>query len=149
MKKVLYFVVLGLFVCALAGISHAGNTPDEAKAMVKKAVAYVKENGKEKAFAEFNNPKGQFVEGELYIFVIDFNGKMLAHGSNQSLVGKDMIETKDPDGVYLFKEFIKTAKQGGGWVDYKWPHPATKKVEPKTSYVEALDDLILGCGVYK
>jgi cytochrome c len=47
-------------------------TPDEAKAMVDNAYSYLKENGKEEAFAEISNPQGKFVKEDLYVLVVDF-----------------------------------------------------------------------------
>lgn len=149
MKRILAAIFTGLFLLGLTALSFADSTPEQAKALVKEAVAFQKANGKEKALAEFSNPKGKFVKGDLYIFAIDYNGVMVAHGNNQKIIGKNMMESKDPDGVFFIKEFIKAGKQGGGWVDYKWPHPVTKEVKPKTSYLEPVDDVVLGCGVYK
>jgi signal transduction histidine kinase len=66
------------------------------------------------------------------------------------MVGKDLIELKDPDGVYFVKERIKLANTAGnGWQDYKFTNPVTKKVEPKTMYIEKFDNYIFACGVYK
>ncbi|HCE07957.1 MAG TPA: histidine kinase, partial [Oxalobacteraceae bacterium] len=39
--------------------------------------------------------------------------------------------------------------KGKGWVDYKWPNPATKILEAKSSYVERYEDVYVGCGIYK
>jgi cytochrome c len=124
----------------------------EASALVKKAVAYVKANGKEKAFAEFNNPKGQFVDRNLYIFVYDLKGTNLAIGNGNSakMVGKDLSDMRDADGTYIIKGFIAIANaKGSGWFDYKWPNPVSKTIEAKSSYVEKLDDIMIGCGIYK
>ena len=124
----------------------------EASALVKKAVAYVKANGKDKAFAEFNNPKGQFVDRNLYIFVYDLKGTSLAigNGNNAKMVGKDRSDMRDADGTYIIKGLIAVANtKGSGWFDYKWPNPLTKAVEVKSSYVEKLDDIMIGCGIYK
>lgn len=122
---------------------------DEAVAMAKKAVAYLKANGKEKAFAEFNNPKGQFVDRDLYVMVYDMEGNNKAHGANPKLVGKNLIDIKDADGKFIVKGLIETAKKGGGaWFDYKWPNPA-KVIEAKSTYVEKAEDLLIGVGVYK
>jgi cytochrome c len=124
----------------------------EASALVKKAVAYVKANGKEKAFAEFNNPKGQFVDRNLYIFVYDLKGTSLAIGNGNSakMVGKDLSDMRDADGTYIIKGLIAVANtKGSGWFDYKWPNPVTKAIEAKSSYVEKLDDIMIGCGTYK
>jgi cytochrome c len=121
-----------------------------ATAMVKKAVAYIKENGKEKAFADFNNPTGNFTKGELYIFVSDMQGKMVAHGVNAKLIGKNLIDLKDADGKLFVKEYTDLAKtKGNGWVDYKWVNPSTKAIDNKSTYVEKIDDLVVGAGIYK
>ncbi len=149
MKKMLAAIVLVFFGVGLASAAEYG-TPAEAEGMVKKAVAYMKANGKEKAFAEVNNPKGQFTDRDLYVFVYDLNGKCVAHGFNQKMIGKDLAEMKDPDGKFYVKERIEIAKtKGSGWQDYKFTNPVSKKLEPKTAFVQKHEDLIVGCGVYK
>jgi signal transduction histidine kinase len=118
--------------------------------LVEKGVAYIKANGKEKAFAEFTDTKGKFIDRDLYIFVVDFKGLTLAHGGNPKLVGKDMSELKDSDGKFFIKAFIELAKtKGSGWVDYKWQNPVTKNIEPKSTYIQRYEDYFLGCGIYK
>jgi cytochrome c len=125
-------------------------TPAEAEAMVKKAVAYYKANGRDAAFAEFSTPKGKFVDRDLYILVYDLNGKCLAHGANQKMIGLDLLEMKDPDGKAYVKERVEIAKtKGKGWQEYKFTNPVSKKIEPKTAYLEKVDDVIIGCGAYK
>jgi signal transduction histidine kinase len=125
-------------------------TAGEAEAMVKKAIALIKADGKDKAFGEISNPKGKFVDRDLYIFVYDMNGKCVAHGFNQKMIGKDLFEMKDSDGKFYVKERVEIAKtEGKGWQDYKFTNPLSKKIEQKTAYIERADDLIVGCGVYK
>jgi signal transduction histidine kinase len=125
-------------------------TADEAVTLVKKAIAYIKANGKEKAFAEFNNPNGQFKNRDLYIMVYDMQGNNKAHGANAKLIGKNLSEIKDADGKFIVKSFIDVAStKGSGWVDYKWPNPVSNAVEPKSTYVEKYEDILLGCGIYK
>ena len=122
----------------------------EAEALVKNAIAYMKAHGSEKAFAEFGNKKGQFVDRDLYIFVYDLTGKCVAHGQNAKMVGNDLIDMKDPDGTYFVKERVEIARtKGKGWQDYKFTDPVTKKVSQKSAYVERYNDLIVGSGIYK
>lgn len=152
MKKILKHIALVL--CALAIGNAAGatekGTAAQATAMVKKGVEFVKANGKEKAFAEFNNPTGQFIAGDLYVMVYDMNGINRAHGANPKLIGKNLIDIKDANGVFIVKNFIKIANgKGKGWVDYKWPNNVTKAVELKSTYVEKVDDVVIGVGIYK
>jgi cytochrome c len=153
MKKFLSTILFGLAALAFNHAAFAAGdkgTADEATALTKKAIAYLKANGKEKAFAEFSNPTGQFRDRDLYIFVIDFNGKSLAHGANAKLIDKNMADLKDADGKPFIKDFIEVAKsKGKGWVDYKWPNPTTKAIEAKSTYVEKADDFIVACGIYK
>jgi cytochrome c len=147
MKKLFVVILINLF---LVGVAFAGGTADEAKTLMDKAVAYVKANGKEKAFAEFTNQKGKFIDRDLYIFAVDFKGLTLAHGGNEKLVGKDMYGLKDADDKLFIQKFIEVAKtKGSGWVDYKWSNPLTKKIENKSTYVQRIDDYFLGCGIYK
>lgn len=152
MKNLFKMMMCGVFAFGLQSAAFAAErgTADEAVALVKKAIAYIKANGKEKAFAEFSNPNGQFKDRDLYIMVYDMQGNNKAHGANAKLIGKNLSEIKDADGKYIVKSFIDTAKSKGiGWVDYKWPSPVSNVVESKSTYVEKYDDILLGCGVYK
>jgi cytochrome c len=149
LRKVVIAVVLCLFVAASVSAQQRG-TPAEAKKMVEEAVAYIKANGQEKAFAEINNPKGKFVDRDLYITVIDMNGVCVARGFDPSLLGKNLMGSQDPEGKFFIKERIEIAKaKGSGWQDYKFTDPLTKKPERKTLYFEKYGNIILGCGAYK
>lgn len=148
--KALATAVFALLTVGTASATERGSA-DEAVAMVKKAIAYMKENGKERAFAEFANPaNSQFHDRDLYIFVYDLNGNNVAHGNNPKMIGKNLLEMKDHDGKFIIKGFIDVANtKGKGWVDYKWPNPVNKAVEQKSGYIEKADNLIIGSGVYK
>ncbi len=150
MHRTLTVVAVALVaVLLLASLTYAAATKNEAKAWVKKAVDYYKANGKEKALAEFSNPKGQFVKGDSYIFVFDLKAKLLAHPHLRAMVGQDFTKIKDPDGKPVPLDIIKGAKEkGSGWVDYRWENPVTKKVEPKTVYFEKVDGVVICSGAY-
>jgi signal transduction histidine kinase len=154
MKALLKAIGLTLFAGFLSASASAAErgTAEEASALVKKAVAYIKEHGKEKAFAAINDTKGPFVDRDLYIFVYDMQGNNLAIGNGNAakMVGKNMLDMRDADGTYIIKGFIELLNaKGKGWYDYKWPNPVTKAVEQKSSYVEKLDNMIIGSGIYK
>ena len=119
-------------------------------AFVDKAVAYAAANGKEAALVAFNAPSGEFNHGELYIFAYDFSGKNLAHGYDQSLVGKDLIDLTDPTGKPIIRDFVGIARGGSGWLYYEWANPAHDgRVEPKVGYIRRVDDgWLLGAGIY-
>lgn len=152
MKKFFVTILVSLFLLTAGSITWAGEfgTAAEAEALVKKAITHIKADGKEKAFAEINNPKGKYVDRDLYIFVYDLKGVCVAHGFNQKMIGKDLSGMKDKDGKSYVKERIEIAQtKGKGWQDYKFTDPVSKKIEQKSAYIERLDDLIIGCGIYK
>jgi len=146
------FVVLALILCfvmSYAVVAMAQAKPEDAQAWVKKAIDFYKANGKDKALAAFSDSKGQFVKDDLYIYVLDMNGKMLAH-PKADLVGADFMVKKDADGKLFAADIVKIAKEkGSGWVDYKWENPKTKAIDPKTVYFEKVDDIIICSGAYK
>ncbi len=149
--KRLTFIFIGLLCWALSvGAAAAeGGTAEEAVAMVKSAIAYYKENGKDKTIAAINS-RQQFIDRDLYVVIYDMQGKNLAHGANARMVNKELLEMKDMDGKAYMRERIDLIKaKGKGWQDYKFNNPVSQKIEPKTMYVERIDDLIFGCGIYK
>lgn len=135
----------------LAALGASGKaTADDATAMVKKGLAFIKASGKDKAYAEISNKEGQFVSGDLYLTVYGLDGVVRAHGANQKMVGKNLIDLKDIDGKAFVKERIDLANSKGSfWQDYKFTNPVTKKVEPKAMYCEKLDDAVVCGGIYK
>ena len=137
-------------MCATVIVAFSA-TPEEAKGMAEKAMAFYKANGKEKAIAEFNNPKGQFVKGDLYVVVQGFDGVLLANGGNPSLVGQNHLELKDPGGKFFVKEMVETAKKGSGWVTYNWTNPVTKKIGTKKAWIVKIDgeNAYVNCGVFQ
>jgi signal transduction histidine kinase len=148
-RLVMVILVIGLLLggatCALA----KGSAKD-AQAMVDKAIAYFQANGKVKAFAAFDDPKGQFVKDDLYIYVVDMQGDIVSHGANKKLIGQHFIDIKDSDGKLFFRDILNVGKtKGSGWVDYKWTNPVSKKIEPKSAYVKKSGDLVFCCGIYK
>ena len=146
-------VALALGIAApVAAQDKSKGAKAEAVAMVEKAVAHIKKVGRDKAFADFNNKKGAFTDRDLYVVVYDMKGKVLSHGANEKLIGKDVIELRDNDGKYFVKERVEMmskAPNAKGWQDYKFMNPVTKQIEPKQMYLQRLEDLIVGCGVYK
>ncbi len=137
--------VLPLLFTATAFADDSG-TPDEAKALAIRAGELLKSEGPDKAFPEFEKGAA-FHDRDLYVMVYDGTGKCVSHGANPALIGKTLIDLKDTDGTYLIKDLV--AVQDTGWVDYKWPHPVTKKIEPKTTYVVRVGEYRVGVGAYK
>ena len=152
MKRTYLAVLVVVFLLATACWSFAATkgTAAEAKAMVKKAVTYLKENGKEKTFAAVTDKNAMFVDRDLYVTIYDFNGVCVAHAFNSKMVGKNLLDMRDSDGKLFVQERVDMAKKKPSfWVDYKYTNPVTKKIEPKSMYHEVAGDLIVGVGIYK
>jgi cytochrome c len=125
-------------------------TADEASAMVKKGVAFIKASGKDKAYAEINNKAGQFTDRDLYLVVYGLDGVVRAHGANEKMIGKNLLELKDVDGKPFVKERVELAhSKGNFWQDYKFTNPVSKKIESKRAYCERLEDTAVCGGIYK
>jgi len=145
-------IMIGIIVLALcmSGTALAVSETEEAIAMVEKASALIKTQGKEKALTEIGNPQGQFVKGEMYVFGYDLTATMVVHPVNPKLIGKKLLEVPDADGKLFRKEIVELAKtKGSGWVDYKYKNPKTSNIESKTTYIKKEGDIVLCCGIYK
>ena len=145
---------LAIVASVLIGQSYANATnatKEEAVAMVKNGMAYIKSNGPEKGYAEIINKNGQFTKNDLYLVVYGLDGKCLAHGANPKQVGRDLMDLTDVDGKYFIKERIDLvrANPGGTWQRYKFTNPVSKKIEPKIMYCEKLNDTAVCGGVYE
>ena len=157
MKRILSVLAAGLvaaltFVAPAAAQDKSKGTAAQATKMVDEAIAHIKKVGREKAFADFSSKKAPWVDRDLYIVVYDMKGKVLAHGSNEKMIGKEMIDLRDNDGKYFVKERVEMMSKGPdakGWQDYKFMNPVSRAIEPKQMYLRRYEDLIVGCGIYK
>lgn len=143
-----------LLICLLVlGISSARAqervTPEEAQAKIAIAVAALKSEGPA-AYAKFSDRNGGFVDRDFYVVVFDRHGKCLAHGFNAALIGQDMWEIQDPDGVKFVQEFWKVVEThpDDGMVRFRFTNPVTKKIEAKAMLVRKVGDVVLVAGYY-
>jgi signal transduction histidine kinase len=154
MKKILLILLAVFMVATVIQAKKPSISARKAKAkmIVNKAIQYYLKYGHEKALETFTDKKGGFIEGEYYISVIDFNGVVLIHGVKPALNGKNLWKVRDPKGVYLVQEIVKQAKskKGWGWASYSWPHPETKLLTPKTTYVKKIPGkkILIHVGIY-
>jgi len=150
-RTALQFVAVAALVAGV-NVAAAGEfgTKDEAIAMVKKAVGFINDQGADKAYSEISNKSGQFIDRDLYVVVYGLDGKVLAHGANSKLIGKEMLDAQDVDGKPYVKERVELAKaQPNFWQDYKFANPVSKKVEPKQMYCERVGETAVCAGIYK
>ena len=89
--------------------------------------------------------------GDNYIWINTYQGVMLSH-PNADIIGKNLIDMKESGGSLLFKQFNEIVKNGdgGGYIRYFWPKPASDKPVEKVSWVYGFDpwEWIIGTGVY-
>jgi signal transduction histidine kinase len=151
-KNILVYVLAILGFMSFSNVSMAAEraTKEEAVAMVKKAVAFYKKNGREKSLAAFSDQSGQFRDRELFLIVLDPTGLTVAHTALKRMIGANIMELKDQNGVEIVKSFYKAVeKSNSGWsVEYIFINPATQQLEPKMTYIEKVDDLLIACGYH-
>ncbi|WP_298376391.1 cache domain-containing protein [Azospirillum sp.] len=140
---------LALLMGASAAQAADHATPEQAKALVAEAVAYLKAKGPEEATKAFQDAKGAFRRGELYVFVFDSAGRYVASGGNPRLAGTDAANLKDAEGKPIVQAMIaETKDKPNAVIDYVWLNRQTNKVEHKHSYVTRDGGYIVGAGTY-
>lgn len=157
MKKLAIAGIAVLLCLGLAGnVLAESATKDECIAKTKEAAKMISEKGLDAAVAELNKKDGKFVWKDSYVFLVDFDGKMLAH-INPALVGKNVLDMKDKSedqakAKFLFKEFTEVAKgKGEGWSGYMWSNPGDPKPRKKISYIYRVPgkNMYTGAGIWE
>lgn len=148
---------LGLLVGAglLLSLGSTGaeerGTPQQAQAMVAKAIALFTDKG-EAAFPIMQQGAATgFLKGDLYIFVFSTGpaARVVVQAADQKRVGLAVATLVDSEGKTYGKEMEDRATAEGAWVDYKRTNPATNKEEAKSSWVVLYRGYVFGCGIYK
>jgi hypothetical protein len=121
-------------------------TPEEAKAMLEKAAAQLKQD-KPKALEMFNKGEGGFKDRDLYVFCGGPDGKFTAH---PKLVGQSLKDLKDKTGKAFGEEIYNVAQEGRiSEVTYMWPRPGQTEPVQKVAYVTKVGDQVCAVGYYK
>lgn len=126
-------------------------SPDEAQraeSLLQRAAAHLRTHGA-RALADFS-VGGKFVDGDLYVYVLDTEGVLQASGgASYHLIGRNILDYRDPDGKLLFAEILDGAhKYGRGLIHYRWLNPQHGTVERKAAYYQAVDGHIVAVGYY-
>jgi methyl-accepting chemotaxis protein len=126
-------------------------TPEIVMKKVKEAADSVNAEGSA-SFSKFMGKGSEFIFGGTYIWINSFDCVMVMHPIKSKMEGKSLLAMTDKNGELFFTDFVKTAKEGGGWVQYSWPKPGEKNSSLKVSYVlpAKLDgkDVVVGAGIY-
>jgi ABC-type transporter Mla subunit MlaD len=124
-------------------------SPEEAVALVQRAVAQRRSGSRDSFLRDLTEPSKGFHDRDMYVFALDAQGTYLAFGGNPSKVGTRVQDIAGIDGEGLLQTIVAQADYEPGWVEYNITNPTTGTVQTKMSYVTAVDDIYLGCGVYK
>jgi cytochrome c len=121
-----------------------------ASELLSAAVAYLKHNGSKEAFAAFSDPKGSFVYGPYFVYVVDGDGFMHANGGNQfSLAGHNVMDMRDAAGKPLVRDLLAASAQSPtGSIEYRWLNPEDNRIEVKTSLYSKVDGYVVSVGYY-
>lgn len=143
-------IALALLVVLVAGVVIAGErgTRDEATSLVDQGFTLLEEKGVDELIRIVNLREAPFTDRDLYLFVIDPDGHIVAHGYDESRIGLHANDLYDGDGQPYGSLFLKLADEKGRWLDYRTHDPLTGKTARKSTLVRKKRGYILGCGVY-
>lgn len=117
--------------------------------LVGAAVQLFESVGEDSALRVLSDTTGPFVQGDLYVFVYDTAGVVVAHSRNPKLVGKAMLDVPDFEGKPFRREILKLASTAGvGWIDYRYRNPVTMRIESKSTWIRRVGRFVVCCGVY-
>ena len=134
---------------AVASFKLQQGTAEEAMELVARALSH-REHGSRDAFArDLTDPANGFHDRDMYVFALDRQGTYRAFGGRPDKVGSRVQDIPGVDGEALLQAIVQQAQAEAGWVEYDIVNPLTGSVQTKMSYVTQVDDLYIGCGVYK
>jgi len=149
--------LLAALACAAASsLAHAAPgdpclpaSAGQAEAMVRKAIAHLQKVGPEKAFRDFQKPDGDYVSGDLYVFVVNFDGAMLVNGAFPQALGSNALGAEDRRGRPYIRQMLElAAKKGEGWVQYDWVSPCSGEIMEKNTFFKRSGDFVIAVGTY-
>jgi signal transduction histidine kinase len=141
-----YAAILALLTTTSVPAAQFG-TEQEAKTMLDRAVAALKEN-KEKALEMFNKGEGGFKDRDLYVFCANASDGILT--AHPYLKGEHLQDIKGKKGFPLGQEIMRTATEGKvNQVSYWWPRPGSDKPLEKHTFYTKVGDQNCGVGYYK
>ena len=135
---------------AVAMFKLQQGSAEEAIELVDRAMAQRRRSASRDSFLrDVTDPAQGFHDRDMYVFVLDSNGTYVAFGGNPAKVGTRVQDIAGIDGEGLLDSIIAQANIEPGWVEYDITNPTTGRVQTKMSFVQQVDDLFVGCGVYK
>jgi signal transduction histidine kinase len=159
-SRAIFIVLANILIYSLSYADNADtkalkqNVATELKDFVESGAALMMQNG-EKAFDAFREKGGKWFYGDRYLFVWDMNGLRYVYPPNIKGEGMQVRGLKDVDDKPIGELIIKaaTAKEGKGWVHYRWPKPGEVDPSWKSTYVMKVKipsgkAFLIGSGAY-
>lgn len=146
--KITVLAIVALLSSSIAYGADRKATRADAEALVNRGLTLFQEKGPEEGIRIVNERTKPFLDGELYLFVIGPEGRIVAHAFDKARVGIAANELYDEEGQPYGTLMLKLANDKGVWIPYRQLNPATRRVEPKQSFVRKSGGYIFGCGVY-
>lgn len=135
---------------AVATFRLQQGTADEALLLVERATAMRRTMGSREQFlSTLSDVRQPYYDRDMYVFALDAGGTYRAFGGNPAKVGTRVQDIPGVAGEQLLQDIVAQAEHAPGWVEYDISHPVSGVVQTKMSYVQSVDGLYLGCGVYK
>ena len=145
---VAYAAVLVLFTVASVAAAQYG-TAEEAKAMLDRAVAAVKQD-KAKALDMFDKGDGGFADRDLYVFCANASDGIVTAHPYVHQKGQLLEDIEGKHGAAFGKVIVQNATEGTiKETTYWWPRPGSDKPLEKTTFYTKVGDQICGVGYYK
>ncbi|SLM31277.1 putative Cache, type 2 domain protein [Desulfamplus magnetovallimortis] len=143
-------LVLSVFVSQIA-TSEELATKEECIQKCGEVAAIIKEKGADEAIKLVNDNSGPFVWKDTYVYIMDLEATIVAHGPQPKFIGKNLMGLKDPVSKQpWYPALFEKIKAGtnSGWFDYHWKKPNAEGVYTKNCYFEQAGDLVVFAGIY-
>lgn len=144
--------LIAIVIFSVAAEAEDLATKEECKQKCSEVVKLIQSNGPEEAIKQVNDVKGQFVWKDTYVYIMNLEATIIAHGPQPKFIGKNLMGLKDPITKTPFYpavfEKIKLEKSASGWFDYHWGKPDAEGVYKKSCYFERVGDLVVFAGIY-
>jgi signal transduction histidine kinase len=135
----------------LTGITVRNHTRTDLYDLVDRATSFAKIHGKEKTLAEINDPRGQFVQGDLFVWAESIDGTVLADPYWKEGIGKNWMNTTDAYGEKTTVVSTNAIRSGTGFTHVMFPDTSGGSTTPvpKLVFMKPVDDTWwIGSGIY-
>lgn len=153
MNRLSAVIAVVLTTCIVTGArAQESATKEECVIQCHEVAALINSQGLDAAVMKVSDTKGPYVWKDSYVFLMNLDGKMLAHPMQPELTRlPHCLLITDPTDKAIFVSFVNLARTAEhGWVEYMWPKPGQRAPSKKITYVYRVpgQDLFVAAGVY-